>query len=179
MDFVKKRGGNPSRWAFHAYADVVYFASKNKPAFPHTKDFMNQVHARFGGSPWIWISEAGVLIRLSRSTDKSHPHKGEVRSVYGKRDAQASAAKQFLTLGTLRQGNQGNHIDLTNYYEVYGQKDQFDSAVINPPDPPADVNVDGTGNNNDLANKQFRPVYCVLTRQKPYTGSLCNAPGGD
>jgi len=154
----------PARWAFHAYGDIVYGPRQRVPGdsnrtrtyeFPQTQDFISQVHKAFGGRPWIWLSEQGVLLREKAGTAGQTP-------LYGHSDLQIQAARRFLKLGTIQAGN---YIALVNYYEVFGSGVGFDSGLVEPPTPRPDLN-----------GRVFRSTYCILTAQAL---SLCPAKGTD
>ena len=66
---------------------------------------------------------------------------------------------------------------MADHYEMFGYPCSCDSAVVQPPDRPP-------GDHMTLDGKNFRPVYCVLTKQTVGRGKntdvadLCKQTGG-
>ena len=93
------------------------------------------------------ITEAGVQLFGSGV---------EVASLNGSRGAQESAAKRFTRLG-----NVSGQISLVTYYQFFGRRTGWDTAMVTPP-----------MKETDPEDWDFRPVYCVLTKRKA-NRSLC------
>jgi hypothetical protein len=55
---------------------------------------------------------------------------------------------------------------LHRYYDFFGTRNDWDSALVNPPSP-----------EHPMTNKDFRPAYCVLTKRSG-TADLCSYTTG-
>jgi hypothetical protein len=143
IDYVAStKGSRPHFWAVHDYADVTW-----QEYHPHTRGYpvissvRNRIKKHFGTRPRIWLSEQGVVVRRTRTRRTQ---------IHGNRTDQREDAKRIYRLA----GN-SNQITQVAYYELFGERTAFDSALVEPVTPRGSL---------DGATK-FRPAYCVLARR--------------
>jgi hypothetical protein len=146
MDYIDRfsttKGARPHFWAVHDYADITWQewhpATKGYPVISHVS---RRIKRKFGTRPRIWMSEQGVVVRRTSARDTA---------VNGRRDDQRMDGKRIFKLAAA-----SNQISQVAYYELFGDPNQWDSALVEPVGPRANLE----------ATTEFRPAYCAVGRR--------------
>lgn len=131
----------PALWGLHTYQEVT--ASHGEPT--QSADFLENLATAHMGHPKLWITEAGVVLKLGATKT----------SAFGHPDRQVSAARRFLGLG-LSSAATRKQVAIVFYYLLSaGEKTEFDSALLNPNKGHAKTKP-----------KLRRPADCVIEQVK-------------
>jgi hypothetical protein len=150
--------GTPTDWSLHDYGDVVYGSQCNSARkcfdYPSAQRYFTMITNAYSSKrPRLWFTEQGPALRIGGSTT----------ILNGNYQAQVEAAQRYKRLAHSfpRAGRE------QTFYELFGQSNNFDSAVVKPPDE---------NDPTPLSQRQFRPTYCVLTNQSVVQAqSFCTA----
>jgi hypothetical protein len=180
---------HPKRWEFHDYPDTgneakvykdpIHRYKPKKVSYPQLQTFIKFLNDRPKLDPKhakIWIMEAGVKLFAGDDVDTPATNEGRSTELDGRGNLQIEAALRFKYFSSFRK------VSVVSYYQVFG-RDAWDTAVLTPPDragqnpdvdPPPESAYDPTVIPN---NREFRKVYCVLTKQTTQQNldSLCPA----
>jgi hypothetical protein len=167
---------HPKRWEFHDYPDTgnekkvfkdpIHNYKPKKVSYPQLQTFIKLLNDRPKLDPKhakIWIMEAGVKLFAGEKLNTPDKNEGVPTELDGRGRLQIEAAMRFKYFSSFKK------VAVVSYYQVFG-RDVWDTAVLTPPDRPgSNQDVDPPGPAYDPTvipeNREFRKVYCVLTKQ--------------